>query len=154
MNIGIESTHRQNVAKQLSKFLADTYALYLKTQNFHWNVTGPHFDSMHAMFAGQYEDLANAVDEIAERIRILGERAPGSFAEFSQLTDIKEQTAVRAEEMLKQLLQGHEILIASAREVLASAQAAGDEGTINLIADRMSTHEKTAWMLRSFERDV
>ena len=104
MNIGIESTHRQNVAKQLSKFLADTYALYLKTQNFHWNVTGPHFDSMHAMFAGQYEDLANAVDEIAERIRILGERAPGSFAEFSQLTDIKEQTAERAEEMLKQLL--------------------------------------------------
>ncbi len=154
MNIGIESTHRQNVAKQLSKFLADTYALYLKTQNFHWNVTGPHFDSMHAMFAGQYEDLAAAVDEIAERIRILGKRAPGSFAEFSQLTDIKEQTAVRAEEMLKQLLQGHEILIASAREVLASAQAAGDEGTINLIADRMSTHEKTAWMLRSFERDV
>ena len=150
VNIGIKEKDRAQVAEGLSHLLADSYTLYLKTHNFHWNVTGPMFQTLHAMFEEHYTELATAVDDIAERIRALGHYAPGSYAQFSKLSSIKESKEVpSADNMVKELVDGHEAVVRTARETLKSAQEAGDEVTIGLLADRMTVHEKTAWMLRS-----
>ncbi|MCA8921312.1 MAG: DNA starvation/stationary phase protection protein [Planctomycetes bacterium] len=130
--------------------LADSYTLYLKTHNFHWNVTGPQFQALHAMFMTHYTELALAVDELAERIRALGIYAPGSYAQFSELTSIREETGVpSSDDMVRQLVQGHEAVVRTARGALPAAQEAGDEATVDLLVGRMQVHEKTAWMLRS-----
>lgn len=150
INIGISESHRQQIALGLSKLLADSYTLYLKTHNFHWNVTGPHFKSLHELFEMHYTELATAVDDIAERIRALGVTAPGSYAQFAKLTRIKEETNVpNWQEMVQQLIEAHEIVICTARDLLETVDQAGDEVTLGLLGDRMSVHEKTAWMLRS-----
>jgi starvation-inducible DNA-binding protein len=150
VNIGISDAHRKQIADGLSGLLADTYTLYVKTHNFHWNVTGPMFQALHLMFEGQYQELATAVDEIAERIRALGLPAPGSYKQFSQLTCIPEETGVPdANHMIRQLLEGHEAVTRTARNVLPVADDANDQPTIDLLTRRMETHEKTAWMLRS-----
>lgn len=139
-----------NAVKSLSKLLADSYTLYLKTQNFHWNVTGPNFHSLHNMFEEQYTDLADAVDVIAERIRALGQFAPGAFSIYTEISSIKEETGVpKAQAMVSQLLADHEAVVKTLHEVLDAANAADDEVTISLVDDRMTVHEKTAWMLRS-----
>lgn len=138
------------IAKGLSQLLADSYNLYLKTQNYHWNVTGPQFHSLHLLFEGQYQDLATAVDDIAERIRTLGFRAPGSFTEFSKLSSIKEASGTpSAEDMVIDLAQDQGTVISTIREVWEKAEEAGDEGTIDLLSGRLSVHEKAGWMLRS-----
>ena len=138
------------VVEALSRLLADSYTLYLKTHNYHWNVTGPMFTTLHTLFEREYNDLALAVDEIAERIRALGVYAPGSYAQFAELTCIPEETGVpAAEEMIRQLVQGHEAVARTARKVLPPAQEAGDEPSVDLLVGRMQVHEKTAWMLRS-----
>ncbi len=130
--------------------MADTYTIYLKTHNFHWNVTGPQFNTLHQMFEEQYTELAEAVDEIAERIRALGVQAPGSYAQFSELTSIEEETGTpSAEEMIKQLVTDLETVIRTARQVLPIADEANDEPSADLLTQRMQIHEKTAWMLRS-----
>ena len=130
--------------------MADTYTIYLKTHNFHWNVTGPQFNTLHQMFEEQYTELAEAVDEIAERIRALGVQAPGSYAQFSELTSIEEVTGTpSAEEMIKQLVTDLETVIRTARQVLPIADEANDEPSADLLTQRMQIHEKTAWMLRS-----
>lgn len=150
INIGIEEEARLNIAAGLGKLLADSYTLYLKTHNFHWNVTGPQFNSLHQMFELQYTELALAVDEIAERIRTLGERAPGSYKEFAALTSIDEaEGEPNADEMLRQLLEGQEAVVRTARAVLPVAGDANDEPTADLLTQRIQAHEKTAWMLRS-----
>jgi len=150
INTGIDEKHRKAVADGLSRLLADTYTLYLKTHNFHWNVTGPHFDSLHKLFEEHYTELATAVDDIAERIRALGEFAPGSFKQFLELTEIQEANGVpKADEMVKQLVEGHEIVIRTGRGLLNLINEANDEVSQALIGDRLSFHEKTAWMLRS-----
>ena len=150
INTGIPEEERRNVAEGLSRLLADSYTLYLKTHNFHWNVTGPMFQSLHAMFEEHYTELATAVDEIAERIRALGEPAPGSYAAFVRLSSIKESEDVpAAEEMVRQLVEAHEAVAKTARGVLPVADAGDDEVTMGLLADRLAVHEKTAWMLRS-----
>ncbi len=150
INIGIEESARKEIAHGLSRFLADTYTLYLKTHNFHWNVTGPMFNTLHLMFMDQYTELWNAIDLIAERIRSLGELAPGSYTEFSKLASIKESTgAVPAEKMLQQLLEGHETVARTARSVFPMAEKGSDEATLDLLTQRIQLHEKTAWMLRS-----
>ena len=150
INIGISDQDREAIAQGLSKVLADSYTLYLKTHNYHWNVTGPMFNTLHLMFEQQYTELAAAVDEIAERIRALDIYAPGSYRAFSELTDIEEETSVpAAEEMIRQLVIGQETVVRSAREVLPVADAAHDEPTADLLAQRMQIHEKNAWMLRS-----
>ncbi|MFB9884897.1 Dps family protein [Balneatrix alpica] len=150
MNIGINEQDRARIAQGLSQLLADTYTLYLQTHNFHWNVTGPMFHALHAMFEQQYTEMAVAVDDIAERIRALGARAPGSYLEFSKLSKIKEQPDVSdATAMLQVLVQSHETLVRTCREVLPLAQEAADESSAGLLADRMALHEKTAWMLRA-----
>lgn len=150
IEIGIDARDRKAVADGLANLLADTYTLYLKTQNFHWNVTGPQFRALHAMFEEQYTELAAAVDEIAERIRALGHPAPGSFARFLELASIHEDTGVpAAEEMTRQLAIGHEAVDRTARDVFALAEQAEDQVTMDLLAERMQIHEKTAWMLRS-----
>ena len=134
----------------LAKLLADTYTLYLKTQNFHWNVTGPHFHSLHGMFEEEYTELANAVDEIAERIRALGAVAPASFVEFLKLTSIKEETGTPAAiDMVKKLLADHETIIAHLQSLMPVAQSLNDEATLDLLITRTEVHQKTAWMLRS-----
>ncbi len=149
-NIGINEQQRTQIADGLSRLLADSYSLYLKTHNYHWNVTGPHFNSLHQMFEGQYTELAAAIDEIAERIRSLGVRAPGSYSEFARLTGIAEGTGEEsAEEMTRQLVLGHEAVARTAREAFSAADDADDEPTADLLTQRMQTHEKTAWMLRS-----
>lgn len=146
------STQKQtqcNIADELGHFLADTYAVYLKTQNFHWNVKGPLFYTLHKMFEEQYIELAAAIDEIAERIRALGCYTPASFAEFSKLTSIKEESqSISAEDMVKKLLKDHEILADHAEIVLSKAQKARDEGTADLLIQRLKAHQKIAWMLR------
>jgi len=143
----LEDDHRPG---RLAKLLADTYTLYLKTHNFHWNVTGPMFNSLHLMFETQYTELATAVDEIAERIRALGVKAPGSYAQFAELTSIKEETGMpEAQEMIAQLVKDQETVARTARAVLPLADAAGDEPTADLVTQRLQIHEKTAWMLRS-----
>jgi len=150
INIGIEEASRNEIAAGLARVLADSYTLYLKNHNYHWNVTGPRFRELHLMFEEQYTELAIAVDDIAERIRTLGAFAPGSYAEFSQLSRISEATGqLAAEAMVEDLVVANETLVRTIREVLPSAQNAGDESTASLLADRMVVHEKTAWMLRS-----
>jgi starvation-inducible DNA-binding protein len=150
INIGIEEKDRQEIAHGLSRLLADSYTLYLKTHNYHWNVKGPLFNTLHLMFEQQYTELATAVDEIAERIRALGEPAPGSYRAYSKLTSIEEEDSVPdAEEMIRQLLKGQETVARTARSVFIAANAANDEPTADLLTQRMQVHEKTAWMLRS-----
>lgn len=150
INIGISAKDRKAIAKGLSKVLADSYTLYLKTHNYHWNVTGPMFNTLHLMFEEQYTELAAAVDEIAERIRALGEPAPGSYKAFAKLTEIKEETDVpSAEEMIRQLVIGQETVVRSAREVFKIVDMASDEPSADLLTQRMQVHEKNAWMLRS-----
>jgi starvation-inducible DNA-binding protein len=150
IEIGIDPADRKSVADGLSHLLADTYTLYLKTQNFHWNVTGPQFRALHAMFEEQYTELAGAVDEIAERIRALGHPAPGSFAKFRELTSIEEDPGVpSAEEMTRQLAVGHEAVDRTARNVFGLAEGAEDQVTMDMLVERMQIHEKSAWMLRS-----
>ena len=151
INIGISETNRTAIAGGLSKLLADTYTLYLTTHNFHWNVTGPMFNTLHQMFMTQYTELWNAVDPIAERIRSLGHNAPGSYAQFSALASIKDAPASppKALEMVEVLVEGHEAVARTARSVLPVADAAGDEPTADLLTQRLAVHEKAAWMLRS-----
>lgn len=150
INIGIAEKDRKAIARGLSKVLADSYTLYLKTHNYHWNVTGPMFNTLHLMFEGQYTELATAVDEIAERIRALGVHAPGSYKAFAALTEIKEETDVPdAEEMIRQLVIGQETVVRTARAVFKIAEKASDEPTADLLTQRMQVHEKNAWMLRS-----
>lgn len=154
INIGIEESVRKDLTKGLSKLLADSYTLYLKTHNYHWNVTGPMFQTLHLMFETQYTELADAVDVIAERIRSLGERAPGSYIEFSKLTEIKEDTnPPGAREMISNLVISHETLIRSARSLFPKVEEAGDEASADLLTQRIQIHEKTAWMLRSLLED-
>jgi len=150
INIGISEQDRQQIAEGLSRLLADTYTLYLKTHNFHWNVTGPMFQTLHLMFEEQYNELALAVDAIAERVRTLGFPAPGTYKEYSQLTSIDEAEGVpAAEEMIKELVAGQEAVVRTARSVFPLADEASDEPTADLLTQRMQIHEKTAWMLRS-----
>ena len=151
LNTGLSDEDRKVVAEGLSRVLADTYTLYLKTQNFHWNVTGPHFGPLHSLFEQQYDELRLAADEIAERIRALGHFAPGSFAQFAELKSIPEAPAnpPKADEMIRQLTGDNEALSRVARSVQTTAENAGDEVTIGMMVDRMSVHEKAAWMLRA-----
>jgi starvation-inducible DNA-binding protein len=150
IDIGISDKDRAAIAEGLSHLLADTYTLYLKTHNFHWNVTGPMFNTLHLMFEGQYTELALAVDLIAERIRALGHPAPGSYSQYAKLSSIKEETSVpSAEEMIQQLVAGQEAVARTARKVFPTVEKADDEPTADLLTQRMQTHEKTAWMLRS-----
>src|SRR5690349_7436305 len=149
-NIGIAPQDRQTIAEQLSKLLADTYSLYLKTHSFHWNVTGPQFNSLHAMFETQYNELWLAAAEIAERIRTLDVFAPGSYSQFGKLTSIKEEAGVPEwKDMVGQLVGGLEIAPHTARVSIKVAQDGGDEGTADMLTGRLKEHEKTAWMLRS-----
>jgi starvation-inducible DNA-binding protein len=146
----INQEDRGKIAEGLSVFLADTYSLYLKTQNYHWNVRGMHFMTLHEMFEEQYLNLAQTVDDIAERIRALGYMSPGSFTAFQELTHIPEDdTCPDAEQMLANLLAAHELTAKSADEVLQLANNANDEATVDILVDRISYHQKTAWMLRS-----
>ena len=141
---------RRKIATDLGHLLADTYTLYLKTQNFHWNVTGPMFSSLHLLFEQEYTELALAVDIIAERIRALGEFAPGSFSRYTELSRIKEEQGIPAAmEMVKQLAQDQETITATARSIIADVEQAHDEATLDLLTQRINTHEKNAWMLRS-----
>lgn len=150
INIGINESNRKQIADALSKVLADTYMLYLKTHNYHWNVTGELFHSLHEQFEEQYTELAEAIDEIAERIRALGYRAPGTFKEFQKLTSIQEETErPEAMEMVRRLAVGNEQVLRTAREALKPANNAEDEATIDLLTQRLHVHSKTAWMLRS-----
>lgn len=150
INIGISDQDRAAIASGLSKLLADSYTLYLKTHNYHWNVTGPMFNTLHLMFETQYTELALAVDLIAERIRALGHPAPGSYKAYANLTRIKEEEGVPdAQEMIKQLVIGQEAVVRTAREVFPAVDAAHDEPTADLLTQRMQLHEKNAWMLRS-----
>lgn len=150
IDIGISEKNRTKVADGLSRLLADSYTLYLKTHKFHWNVTGPMFQTLHLMFETQYNELALAVDSIAERIRALGFYAPGSYAEFAKLASIKETEGVpKAEEMIRLLVDGQEAVVRTARSVFPIAEKAGDEATADLLTQRIQLHEKTAWMLRS-----
>ena len=150
LNTGISQQDRETIASGLSRLLADSYTLYLKTHNYHWNVTGPQFNTLHRMFEEQYSELATAVDEIAERIRALGVRAPGSYGEFSSLTSISDGTGNEtADEMIRQLAIGQETIVRTARESFPAADTANDEPTADLLTQRMQIHEKNAWMLRS-----
>ena len=150
IDIGIDEKQRAQIAGGLARVLADTYTLYLQTHNFHWNVTGPMFNTLHLMFEQQYNELALAVDQIAERIRALGFPAPGSYKDYAKLTRIQEVDGVpNAEEMIRILVKGQETVVRTAREVFPSAEGANDEPTADLLTQRMHVHEKTAWMLRS-----
>ena len=150
IDIGIPTEQREEIAQGISRVLADSYTLYLKTHNFHWNVTGPMFQTLHTLFETQYTELALAVDEIAERIRALGVYAPGSYSQFAELATVKEETTVpKAEDMIRQLVADNEAVVRTAREVLPKAQDANDEASVDLLVGRMSVHEKTAWMLRA-----
>lgn len=150
IEIGIPEGQRKEIASGLSKLLADTYTLYLKTHNYHWNVTGPMFHTLHTMFETQYNELALAVDLVAERIRSLGVRAPGSYAEFSKLSSIKEEEGTpHAKEMIRSLVLGNEAVAKTARSVFSAAEKGNDEATLDLLTQRLQLHEKTSWMLRS-----
>lgn len=150
MNTGLAEDVRNDIAHGLAKILADSYTIYLKTHNFHWNVTGPMFASLHLLFEEHYTELASAVDEIAERIRALGVQAPGSYAQFSELTTIKEETGkISAKEMIQQLVDDNEAVIRTIRKVFPLAADNKDEATVDLLTTRLETHEKRAWMLRS-----
>ena len=151
ISIGIGEKDRAAIAAGLSKLLADTYTLYLTTHNFHWNVTGPMFNTLHAMFMAQYTELWNAVDPIAERIRSLGHPAPGSYAQFSRLASVPDAPAEppKALEMVRILVAGHEAVARTARSLFAAVDTAGDEPTADLLTQRLTVHEQQAWMLRS-----
>jgi starvation-inducible DNA-binding protein len=150
IDIGIDAKQREEIANGLSRVLADTYTLYLETHNFHWNVTGPMFQTLHLMFETHYNELALAVDLVAERIRALGFPAPGTYKQFGELSSITQSDGVpRAQEMIKLLVQGHETVARTAREVFPIAENASDQPTCDLLTQRMQVHEKTAWMLRS-----
>ncbi len=150
INIGISDEDRAAIAEGLSRLLADTYTLYLKTHNYHWNVTGPMFNTLHLMFETQYTELALAVDLVAERIRALGYPAPGSYAQYSKLSVIKESEGVpAAEEMIADLMRGHEAVAKTARSIFPLVDKASDEPTADLLTQRMQVHEKSAWMLRA-----
>lgn len=150
MDIGINEKDRKKIAEGLSHLLADTYTLYLKTHYFHWNVTGPMFNTLHLMFETQYNELALAVDAIAERIRSLDFYAPGTYREFSKLASIPESESVpKAQDMIKELVAGHEAVCRTARSVFPALEKAADEASADLITQRLQVHEKTAWMLRS-----
>ncbi len=154
INIGIGEGERREIAEGLSRLLADTYTLYLKTHNYHWNVTGPMFQTLHLMFESQYNELALAVDLIAERIRALGFPAPGTYGEFARLSSIKEKEGVpSAQAMIRELVEGQEAVARTAREVFPAVEAANDQPTADLLTQRMQVHEKTAWMLRSLLAD-
>ncbi len=150
MNTGMTDHNRQATSNALAHFLADTYTIYLKTQNFHWNITGVEFYSLHLLFEKQYTELAEAIDEIAERIRALGFYVEGSFEAFKKMSSIKEEEKVlNGREMIQQLLQGHELLIRQARLLSALAEKENDPATVDLMGRRLNVHEKFAWMLRS-----
>ena len=151
INIGISEKDRAAIAKGLSRLLADTYTLYLTTHNFHWNVTGPMFNTLHQMFMVQYTELWAAVDPVAERIRSLGHVAPGSYAQFSKLASVPDVPSdpPKALEMVRILVQGHEAVARTARGLFAVADKASDEPTADLLTQRLTVHEQTAWMLRS-----
>ena len=155
INIGIGEKDRAAIAQGLSRLLADTYTLYLTTHNFHWNVKGPMFNSLHAMFMAQYTELWNAVDPVAERIRSLGHAAPGSYAEFGKLTSLADAPATppQALEMVRILVEGHEAVARTARALFPLADKASDEPTADLLTQRLTVHEQTAWMLRSLLED-
>jgi starvation-inducible DNA-binding protein len=150
IDIGMAETERHEIAQGLSKLLADTYTLYLKTHNFHWNVTGPMFRTLHLMFEEQYNELALAIDLIAERIRALGFPTPGTYKAFAALSSIGEEDGVpNAEEMIRKLVEGQEAVVRTARSLFPVVDQAHDEPTADLLTQRMQVHEKTAWMLRS-----
>ena len=151
IDIGISAKDRASISDGLSHLLADTYTLYLTTHNFHWNVTGPMFNTLHVMFMGQYTELWNAVDPIAERIRSLGHPAPGSYAQFARLSSLPDapETPPKALEMVRVLVAGHEAVARTARKLFPLADKAGDEPTADLLTQRLTVHEQTAWMLRS-----
>ena len=150
VDIGIAERDRANIANGLSRLLADTYTLYLKTHNFHWNVKGPMFQTLHLMFETQYNELALAVDLIAERIRALGYPAPGTYREYAKLSSIKETEGVpEAREMIRLLVEGQEAVVRTARGIFPLVDKAHDEPSADLLTQRMQVHEKTAWMLRA-----
>ena len=150
IDIGIGEADRVAIAEGLSRLLADSYTLYLKTHNYHWNVVGPMFNTLHLMFEEQYTELALAVDQIAERIRALGEPAPGSYREFASLSSVSEDDdRPDADEMVRRLVEGQETVVRTARSVFPVTDSANDEATADLLTQRMQVHEKTAWMLRS-----
>ena len=150
IDTGINEQDRKQIAEGLAKLLADTYTLYLKTHNFHWNVTGPMFQPLHMMFEAQYTELADAVDLIAERIRALGVTAPGTYSDFAERTSIKEERgAPSAEQMIRQLVEGQEATVRTARSVFPLVERTNDQATADLPTQRLQIHEKTAWMLRS-----
>lgn len=150
VNIGIKEDARLEVAGELGKVLADTYVLYLKTHGYHWNVTGPFFSTLHALFQAQYTELWQATDEVAERIRALGEFAPATYSEYTKLSTIREDEGVPpANEMIEKLVEGHEAVVRTIRSALPKAEASGDESSVDLLVQRLQVHEKTAWMLRS-----
>lgn len=150
VNTGIAESARKEIAEGLARLLADTYTLYTKTQGYHWNVTGSMFRSLHLMFEEQYVELRDAVDEVAERIRALGYPAPGSFTMMAGLTSIPDDKGTtEALEMVRQLAEGHESVIRTARDLLEAAEAGGDVATEDLVTQRIQVHEKTAWMLRA-----
>jgi starvation-inducible DNA-binding protein len=150
INLGIDEATRKEIAAGLSRLLADTYTLYLQTHNFHWNVTGPMFSTLHLMFETQYTELALAVDLVAERIRSLGFPAPATYSEYAKLSSIKETAGVpKAEEMIKLLVEGQEAVVRTARSIFPMVDEAHDEPTADLLTQRMQLHEKNAWMLRS-----
>ena len=150
INTGLEPASREEIAEGLSRLLADTYTLYLKTHNFHWNVKGPMFNTLHLMFEGQYNELALAVDLVAERIRALGFPAPATYSEYAKLTSITETEGVpKATDMIQILVEGQEYVVRTARSIFPIASEAHDEPTADLLTQRMQVHEKTAWMLRS-----
>lgn len=150
VNIGIDERSRKKIAAGLSRLLADSYMVYVKTHNYHWNVTGELFHSLHEQFEEQYRELADAVDLIAERVRALGVKAPGSFAEFSSITSIEEDSdQPNALEMVRRLARDNETILRTCREILGPCHDAGDEASVDLITQRLHLHSKTAWMLRS-----
>ena len=150
IDIGIGNADRAAIADGLGRLLADSYSLYLQTHNFHWNVTGPMFQTLHLMFEGQYTELAGAVDLVAERIRSLGFPAPATYGEFVRLSSIKEVAGVpKAEEMIRALVDGQQTVVRTARSLFPVVEKAGDEATADLLTQRIQLHEKTAWMLRS-----
>ncbi len=150
IDIGIDRKSREQIAAALSKVQADTYTLYLKTHNFHWNVTGPMFQTLHLMFEQQYNELWLAIDLVAERIRALGFPAPGTYRQFAELTSIKDDEGVpKAQDMIRRLVEGHETVARTARNAFKMAEEVNDQPTCDLLTQRMQVHEKTAWMLRS-----
>jgi len=153
-HIGINKNDRKEIAEGLAKLLADSYFLYFKTHAFHWNVTGPHFNSLHEMFMVQYTELWNAIDVIAERIRSLGHFAPSTYRELADLSSVKDAKGnLKAKVMVKELAEGHEAVARTIRQIFPMAEKANDESTLDVLTQRLQVHEKTAWMLRAFLDD-